>query len=264
MANQGVQSGAKGRDNTSFDGMRRRRILLVRHGEVRYVDESGAVIPDPTQVPLTERGQQQARELGERLRGHSWDLRLSSPLRRSYDTLRLASGGDSAAPPIEVEPDLEEIRLPRRDRLQVASLQEFAYPFLARNPDGTETGAYAESFWGGERVLDLQGRVLAVLNRLLARDGWHSALIAAHGGVNSVVLCWALEAPLRLAAHLDQEFCCLNIIDVDLDQRGRVARKLVRAMNSTAETEGAPATHTQWEHIAQSLRDRLDGEGAAE
>ncbi|NQV20641.1 MAG: histidine phosphatase family protein, partial [Rhodospirillales bacterium] len=46
---------------TALPGTRgRRRIFLLRHGDVNYFTEDGERVPDPTQVKLTEWGREQA------------------------------------------------------------------------------------------------------------------------------------------------------------------------------------------------------------
>jgi probable phosphoglycerate mutase len=77
--------------------------------------------------------------------------------------------------------------------------------------------------------------------------------------VNRVILAWALGTDLRSAARLEQDSCCLNVIDLDHDdQDGRLLRRVVRAVNLTA---GDPAKHERWltslEQQAQLLEQRM-------
>src|SRR5205807_4214608 len=57
-----------------------------------------------TDIPLTERGERNARRLGERLRGLSFARVFTSPLRRAQRTCELAGFGAAA----EVDADLVE------------------------------------------------------------------------------------------------------------------------------------------------------------
>ncbi len=57
-----------------------------------------------TDLPLTERGERNARQLGERIRGLKFAQVFTSPLKRAADTCRLAGFGDRA----ETIPDLVE------------------------------------------------------------------------------------------------------------------------------------------------------------
>ena len=78
------------------------RLWLVRHGETEW-SLSGAHT-SRTDLPLTERGREYARRLGELLRGRPFASVLTSPLRRARDTCDLAGYGDRA----RVEQDLRE------------------------------------------------------------------------------------------------------------------------------------------------------------
>jgi probable phosphoglycerate mutase len=84
-------------------------------------------------------------------------------------------------------------------------------------------------------------------------------LLVCHGGVNRVILAWALGTSLRAAAQLEQDSCCLNVIDIDRgDEDGRLLRRVVRAVNLTA---GDPVKHERWltslEQQAQVLEQRM-------
>jgi len=77
-------------------------VVLARHGETAWTitgQHTGR-----TDLPLTERGEQQARALGERLRGRMFARVLMSPLQRAKRTCELAGFGGAA----EVDPDLVE------------------------------------------------------------------------------------------------------------------------------------------------------------
>ncbi|HZE28828.1 MAG TPA: histidine phosphatase family protein, partial [Gaiellaceae bacterium] len=63
-------------------------IVLVRHGETEWSRDGRHT--GRTDVPLTERGEEQARAVGEALRGREFALVLSSPLTRALSTARLA------------------------------------------------------------------------------------------------------------------------------------------------------------------------------
>ena len=75
--------------------MRRRQpeVWLVRHGETEW-SRTGRHT-GRTDVPLTAAGVEQARALRERIGGRPFALVLSSPLRRAWETCRLAGFGDT-------------------------------------------------------------------------------------------------------------------------------------------------------------------------
>ena len=70
-------------------------IVLVRHGETAWTlsrQHTGH-----TDIPLTDRGREQARALAAELAGRQFALVLSSPLSRALETCRLAGLGAHAA-----------------------------------------------------------------------------------------------------------------------------------------------------------------------
>lgn len=77
-------------------------VYLARHGETSW-SLSGRHT-GLTDLPLTERGEEHARQLGARLRGLSLGRVFTSPLRRAARTCELAGLGDAAC----VDHDLVE------------------------------------------------------------------------------------------------------------------------------------------------------------
>ena len=69
-------------------------VVLVRHGETEW--SRAGKHTGRTDVPLTERGQQQARAVGDALNARRFALALTSPLARALETCRLAGFGDTA------------------------------------------------------------------------------------------------------------------------------------------------------------------------
>jgi broad specificity phosphatase PhoE len=69
-------------------------VVLVRHGETEWSRDGKHT--GRTDVPLTARGRQQAKAVGEALRRREFALVLTSPLSRALETCRLAGFGDRA------------------------------------------------------------------------------------------------------------------------------------------------------------------------
>ena len=76
--------------------------FLARHGETAW--SLSGQHTGRTDLPLTERGERQARALGERLRGSTFTKVLASPSQRATRTAELAGFGSAA----EIDPDLAE------------------------------------------------------------------------------------------------------------------------------------------------------------
>jgi probable phosphoglycerate mutase len=77
-------------------------IYLARHGETAW--SLSGQHTGRTDLPLTERGQRNARALGKRLQGRTFTAVITSPLKRAARTCELAGFGAAA----EVDRDLLE------------------------------------------------------------------------------------------------------------------------------------------------------------
>jgi probable phosphoglycerate mutase len=71
-------------------------VVLVRHGETEW--SRAGKHTGRTDIPLTDRGRQEAQAVGAELQGRQFALVLTSPLARAADTCRLAGLGDVAEP----------------------------------------------------------------------------------------------------------------------------------------------------------------------
>lgn len=201
----------------------RRRLILMRHGEVRYVGDDGKPV-HPKHAVLTPRGLAQAEAAGALLADAPLDLVVASSKERSQRTAEIVARHHGL--PIRVEHDLTEIRSGRvlefsRERFD----RDFVYGFDGADKPGAR-------FADGEPFAAFADRVLGVVRRLLAEDGWRCALIVSHEGVNRFLLSWAVGAGLAGAGAFDQDMGCLNVIDVDVAD-GAVRRTTLRAVNVT-------------------------------
>ena len=99
-----------------------RRAILIRHGETKWTlsgQHTGT-----TDIPLTERGREDARLLAPLATNSRFALVLASPLQRARETCELAGLGDRAG----VEPDLLEWNYGEYEGLTPKEIH-------ARNPD---------------------------------------------------------------------------------------------------------------------------------
>jgi probable phosphoglycerate mutase len=197
----------------------RRRIYLLRHGDVSYFDDQGRPFR-PDTVPLNAEGRRQAEAAARELDGVPFDRVLASDLIRSVETARLVIAGRGL--PIEAREELREIRPGKLAELPRDGLER-AFVGAFTDGIGRET-----RFLGGETFGSLTDRVSVCLHQLLADPGWRCLLLVAHGGVNRTLLAHALGTGLAGFAALEQDPCCINILDID-----PAGRWLVRLVNHT-------------------------------
>ena len=206
-------------------GLVRKRVYLLRHGEVAYFDADGRPV-NPRNVRLTERGAAEARAVAELLAGEAIDRAATSGLPRARETAELALAGRNIA--IEDDADFSEIRGGRfADVDPQDALGAIAYAYDRAAGDGAWFGH-------GERFADFESRVLGALRRLVAAPGWRRLLLVGHDAVNRVVLCWAAGADLRAMPGFEQDYGGLSILDVDVDEAtGEPRRRYLRTVNLT-------------------------------
>jgi broad specificity phosphatase PhoE len=197
----------------------RRRVYLLRHGDVSYFDAEGQP-HRPATVPLNAEGRAQAEAAARELAAVPLDRVLASDLIRSVETAQIVMAG--RALPLETRAELREVQPGRLADLPAAGLEQ---AFV-----GAFTGAISREtrFLGGESFGALADRVLTCWGELLADRRWRQLLVVAHGGVNRVLLTHALGLPLHGFGVLEQDPGCINILDVD-----DAGRWLIRLVNYT-------------------------------
>jgi probable phosphoglycerate mutase len=203
-----------------FQLPKRRRIYLMRHGDVTYFDASGQTI-DPDRVPLNENGRAQADAAGRAFADQSvrFDRVIVSGLPRTVETAQRVLAQMSQAIDIEIEPAWEEIRGGKPGSIPPADLEA---AFL-----GAFDGIVPEEmrFLGGETIGELFDRVLPALGALREDASWDVALLVLHGGVNRAILSHAITAGGRtFFGHLAQATGCINALDVGAAPRDWVLR----------------------------------------
>jgi broad specificity phosphatase PhoE len=131
------------------------QVYLARHGETAWTvsgQHTGL-----TDLPLTERGKRNARQLGERLKGLAFAHVFASPLLRARQTCELAGFGAVA----KIDPDLVEWNYGAYEGKTTAEI-------LKERP---EWRLFRDGCPGGEGAADVGTRADRVVARLRTLDG---------------------------------------------------------------------------------------------
>ncbi len=139
-------------------------IYLVRHGETAW--SATGRHTGLTDLPLTERGERNAKSLRERLAGMVFTRVLTSPLQRAVRTCELAGFGAVA----EVDPDLVEWNYGDYEGLRTAEIQA-KRPGWRLFRDGCPNGESPEQI--GARADRVVRRVRAVQGNVLIFSSGH-------------------------------------------------------------------------------------------
>lgn len=160
------------------------RVYLIRHGETAW--SLSGQHTGRTDIVLTERGEQEARELGEQLRTVRFNLVLTSPLQRARRTCDLSGLGSVA----EVDPDLQEWDYGDYEGATSADIR-VAQPDWNLFRDGCPRG---------EAPPEVSERADRVIARIRSFDG--SIAIFSHGHFGRVLAVRWIGLPLIQAQRL--------------------------------------------------------------
>ncbi|MCW4384429.1 histidine phosphatase family protein [Salinibacterium sp. SYSU T00001] len=142
------------------------RIGLIRHGETDWNREHR--IQGRTDVPLNERGREQARWTAGALRSGTWDAVYTSPLSRAFETAQIIA---------------EVLELPAPRPLDALTERNYG---AAEGLTGAELDAAypaGSSVPGRESRADAAARVIPSLHELARFHPGGSVLVVSHGGL---------------------------------------------------------------------------------
>ena len=192
----------------------RTRIHLIRHGQVVGHDQkryNGQV-----DVALTDLGIEHYHRLRERL--------SDTPISACYtsDLTRCVTGANIICEQFRIEP----VRRRELRELNIGVWEGLVWQEIQKNwPDEWQARLADLVHYrvpGGENVLDVNARVMPVINEVVERHKGQEVLIVGHGGVNRIVLLNAIGAPLAGMFNIEQNYGCYNIIDYYADGRATV------------------------------------------
>jgi len=200
------------------DGPLETRLVLARHGETAW-SKSGQHT-GRTDIPLTDVGRQQARQLGTALAGRSFSRVLTSPLARASETARRAGFGPGIGPGLATDPDLQEWDYgvyEGRRRVDIAR-DEPGWTIWSRPiPDG-------------ESLVALGERADRVIARLLPIGG--DILVFSHGHFLRVLAARWIELPPVTASRLELWTATLSELGWEAE------RRVIEIWNSTGHLAG--------------------------
>ena len=202
------------------------KVYLARHGETAWTitgQHTGR-----TDIPLTARGERNARSLAQRLQGAVFARVLTSPLSRARRTCELAGFGGQA----EIDADLQEWDYGQYDGRRTADIRQ-ERPGWSLFRDGCP---------GGESVEAVSTRADRVMARLRAVDG--DVLVFSHGHFLRVLAARWLGLPGGDARHFVLSTAALSILGYEhtLDEPAlrlwNDARHVVEAHSAPMEARG--------------------------
>lgn len=166
------------------------QLVLVRHGQTAWARDGRHT--GLTDVPLTDVGEQQARDLAPLLERYRQCPVLVSPLQRARRTAELAG-----LPHDDLEPALVEWDYGGYEGLTTPEVRASAGPAWTLFADGVVPGDSP-----GETLDDVARRAEQVLARVRPLVTQSDVVLVGHGhALRVLAACW-VQAPPGLGAHL--------------------------------------------------------------
>jgi len=179
-------------------------IYLLRHGQTEPQKQKSFI--GQTDIPLSEKGICQALLWREKLKAVRFERIFCSDLERTRRTARIIAR--HRAEIIRPMPLLREIHLGEWEMRPMSEIQRhFPREWHCR---GENIVSYRPP--DGENFEDLHDRVIPFFEKI-AGQSEGNILIAAHAGVNRVILCHALGMPLTNLFRITQDYAGLNMMD---------------------------------------------------
>jgi len=190
-------------------------VYLARHGETAW--SLSGQHTGVTDLPLTEKGEQDARRLGERLRGLTFARTITSPLQRAVRTCELAGFRAQA----EIDPDLVEWNYGKYEGRTSAEIH-------AERPDWD---LFRDGCPGGESPDQIGSRADRVVSRVRAVEG--NVLLFSSGHILRVLVSRWLGLEPGSARYFLLSTASLSELGYEHNRSGPV----IRLWNDTRHVE---------------------------
>jgi len=208
------------------------RILLIRHGETDW-NRNGR-FQGRSDLPLNQKGKDQAHALALALKDEPLTAIYSSPLTRARETARVIRDFHPSIPLIEEE-GLVEMNLGEFEGMEAGHWVVGHADFLK---SWRETPASVR-MPGGENLQEVQARAVGTLERIAKLYPMESTLLlCSHNVVNLTILCYALKIPLNRFREVRQETAALNILYIEGE---RLVAKVVNDRSHLKDPDGSEA-----------------------
>lgn len=185
------------------------RLYLIRHGETDW-NAQGNRYCGRTDIGLSDRGRQQARE-AEKMLGHvEFDTFVASPLQRTQQTLSLAAPGQHQA----VVPELTEIAYGFWEGMtpsEIASAYPSEWHIWRTDPAAIRPGET------GESLAEVGVRGEMFLNLLRENDDGETVLAVGHNTFNRILIADTLGIERSNYRRIRQTNAGINIAEIDKD-----------------------------------------------
>lgn len=180
-------------------------VILVRHGVTDW--NRLGLVQGWTDIPLSDSGRAQARQVGEALASHVISRVITSDLSRAIETAERAAEPHRLT--VHSHPELREYHCgdwEGRPYLDIRSDDHERFQSWFNDPEIPTPG--------GESMGVAQRRAVPLLESVVAEmNGEGVLLVVAHGGINRLLAAHLLGMPLESARRLRQDNGSISIFE---------------------------------------------------
>ena len=191
-------------------------LFLVRHGETES-NRRGLAL-GRADLRLNDQGRWQIGRLAEALKSQPFTAIYSSPLARTMATAEAIAAEQSLE--VQAESGLIEMDIGEAEGLTFAEVRE-RFPALIQNWGGPDGPTFRMP--GGERLVDVQSRAEASVERLLETHPGEAVCAVTHNFVILSLVAAALKIDLAEFRRLRHGVAAITVLEIN-STRARVLR----------------------------------------
>ncbi len=181
------------------------QVYLVRHGETLW--NAARRIQGQSDSELTKKGEQQARQVGERVKHLGITHVIASDLGRTKRTAEIIA--DACGCRIQLDPRLRELNMGVLEQRPLDTLTPEEENWRKTLVNGTEGGRIP----GGESMTEMADRMHEALNACLQLPAGSRPLLVSHGMALGVLVSTLLGLPAYAERRLRLRNCSISRID---------------------------------------------------
>nr|WP_154926463.1 2,3-diphosphoglycerate-dependent phosphoglycerate mutase GpmB [Pantoea agglomerans] len=181
------------------------QVYLVRHGETVWNAERR--IQGQSDSPLTEKGEQQAWQVGERVKHLGITHIIASDLGRTRRTAEIIA--DACGCSVTLDARLRELNMGVLEKRPLDGLTTEEEQLRAALVNGTEGGRIPE----GESMTEMATRMHAALNACLDLPAGSRPLLVSHGMALGSLVSTILGLPAYAERRLRLRNCSISRVD---------------------------------------------------
>lgn len=203
------------------------KIYLVRHGEVQSNAER--VFVGRADLPLNEKGLQQARDVAEEIAKRRIEKVYASSLERAASTGRIIA--ERAGVAIDLMDAFREFDYGEWEGMEQAKVPHIDPEFFVRWRESPLDIRVP----GGETITEVVERAFPVFLEIIRKHLHEDIAVVAHRTMNRVLICCSLGVDPSVYRKINQNNACINtIIYRDLEDKPGENPIVIESINETA------------------------------